>query len=84
MKWRVFKHAAGAAVTLCPALSARAAQITGDITLSGDYAINGGNLGTATAFTGFNGVTAVPEGGATVILLGVALSGLGLIRRKLA
>jgi hypothetical protein len=33
--------------------------------------------------TGVPGVQEVPEGGTTVILLGAALSGLGLIRRKL-
>jgi hypothetical protein len=30
------------------------------------------------------GTTSVPDGGTTVVLLGAALSGLGLVRRKLA
>ena len=56
MKWTLLKHVACTAMMLCLAFSVRAAQITGDITLSGAYTINGGNLGIATAFNGFTGV----------------------------
>ncbi|MGA2662230.1 MAG: VPDSG-CTERM sorting domain-containing protein [Verrucomicrobiota bacterium] len=56
MKWKTLKYVAGSAVMLGLALTVRAGPITGGISLSGSYTLNGSDL-TATTFTGFSGVT---------------------------
>jgi hypothetical protein len=63
------------------------AHITGFQDTFGSYALNG--TGTGTTFTFISESTtangeAVPDGGTTLVLLGAALSGFALLRRKLA
>ncbi len=53
--------------------------LTGDVVLSNDINDNG-----ASHWDLWGPGQQVPDGGTTVLLLGVALSGLGLIRRKLS
>ena len=56
-------------------------DITGDVTLSNLT----GNQNGLSGYTRYNpGTTTVPDGGATVALIGAGLTGLGLIRRKLS
>jgi VPDSG-CTERM motif len=52
-------------------------------TVAAHIYVNSGGY-TGYAGNGSPGVPSVPDGGATVLLLGVALSGLGLLRRKLS
>jgi len=48
------------------------------------FSVEGHVFASATGFTGFVSNGAVPDGGTTLLLLGSALSGLGLLRRKLS
>jgi hypothetical protein len=52
-------------------------------TAAGDWQLSFGVTGAAFTFQD-TAATGVPDGGMTVMLLGAALSGLALIRRKLA
>jgi hypothetical protein len=56
--------------------------VAGDTT-AGTWSFTGG-LGKGGTLTIASAPASVPDGGATVVLLGVALSGLGFIRKKLA
>lgn len=55
--------------------------VTKDIFFSAN---DGGIVGPTTIIQSFHQSTQVPEGGVTVALLGVALSGLGLLRRRMS
>jgi hypothetical protein len=52
--------------------------------LGGDVPADMGKGGGLSHWAGFGGSTTVPDGGATVALLGVGLVGLGMMRRKLS
>ena len=62
------------------------ANITGFAPTPGTWTLTVSNSKekSASAKFGFQSTTSVPEGGAALMLLGGALSGLGLLRRKLA
>jgi len=58
-------------------------QIAGYTDTTGDWTFTANSLGGTFSFSSSNGAQ-VPDGGTTSLLLGAALSALGLIRRKLA
>jgi hypothetical protein len=58
-------------------------HIDGDTDTIGGWVFTANSLGDTFSFSSSNGVN-VPDGGTTALLLGTALSAMGLIRRKLA
>ena len=58
-------------------------QVTGYDNTMGTWSFSANSAGTSFSFSSDNNVV-VPDGGTTALLLGAALSALGLIRRKLA
>lgn len=69
----------GDQLVISPSLSK--VYVTKDIFFSAN---TGGIIGPTTIIQSFHQNTQVPEGGVTVALLGVALSGLGLLRRRMS
>ena len=57
-------------------------HLTGFSDTAGNWILTANSLGGTFSFSSSNG--AIPDGGTTAILLGAALSGLALLRRKLA
>jgi hypothetical protein len=58
-------------------------DVTGSDPTAGSYTLTANSASASFSFSSSNGAQ-VPDGGMTVMLLGAALSGLALIRRKLA
>ena len=59
------------------------AKITGFDDTPGTWNLTLSNVGESFSFAATTGVNGVPDGGTTVLLLGAALSALGLIKRRL-